>query len=376
MRLVFITTMSGAPWGGSEELWSRAAARMLVENHDVAASVVPWPKLSCRIEKLAKSGVEIYVREDLNRSLRARIWRKIASNGSKDYQWLTGKRPALVVISQGGIADGLEWMMFCREERIPFVSLVQCNAESFWPWDETAEDLATAYKSADRVFFVSQKNLELLQRQIGTELSNSTVVRNPFNVAADEPPDWPIPNGSWNLACVARLEPAAKGQDILFEVLSLPKWRDRPLKVNLYGSGPCELSLKKLAGNLRLSSVHFHNHVDDVRSIWEGNQLLVLPSRYEGLPLALVEASLCARPSLVTDVSDARELCVDDETGFVASAPTMASLDEALERAWFRRERWQEMGQAARARAESLIPTDPVGDFCKQLMECVSPPQK
>ena len=376
MKIVFITTLSGAPWGGSEELWSGAASRMRSENHDVAASVVPWPKLSPRIDHLGKAGVEIYVRDNLNRSLPKRIWRKLASNGSKDHQWLTAKRPDLVVISQGGIADGLEWMMFCRQERIPFVSVVQCNAESFWPSDETAKNLATAYKSARMVFCVAQKNLELLQRQIGTELSNGTVVRNPFNVPPDVPPHWPTPNGSWNLACVARLEPAAKGQDILFEVLSLPKWRDRPLKVNLYGSGPCELTLKTLAINLQLSSVHFHNHVDDVRSIWECNQLLILPSRYEGLPLALVEASLCARPALVTDVSDARELCVDNKTGFVASAPTVKSLDEAFERAWLLRERWHEMGQAARARAETLIPVDPVGDFCKQLVECTSPPQK
>ncbi|MGI9165004.1 MAG: hypothetical protein ACR2G5_01205 [Pyrinomonadaceae bacterium] len=56
---------------------------------------------------------------------------------------------------------------------------------------------------------------------------------------------------TWNLACVARLEPAAKSQDLLFQVLALPQWRDRPLQIKLYGSGPCERSLRQLAARLQ-----------------------------------------------------------------------------------------------------------------------------
>jgi len=99
--------------------------------------------------------------------------------------------------------------------------------------------------------------------------------------------------------------------------------------------------------------------------------MLVLPSRCEGLPLALVEAMWCSRPAVVTDVGGNAELCVDDETGFVAGAPTPGVFGQALERAWGRRHEWQFMGQQARRRAEELIPKDPVGDFCSQLTACV-----
>lgn len=98
--------------------------------------------------------------------------------------------------------------------------------------------------------------------------------------------------------------------------------------------------------------------------------MLVLPSRYEGLPLALVESMWCGRPTVVTDVAGNTEVCVDNETGFVAPAPTVPLLAATLERAWERREDWQSMGRAARARAESIIPKDPITLFADKLRSC------
>ena len=42
------------------------------------------------------------------------------------------------------------------------------------------------------------------------------------------------------------------------------------------------------------------------------NHLLVLPSRAEGTPIALVEAMICARPAVVTDVGGNVEWLEDD----------------------------------------------------------------
>jgi len=130
-------------------------------------------------------------------------------------------------------------------------------------------------------------------------------------------------------------------------------------------------SLRRLAEKLRLKNMHFRGQVSDVKTIWEENHLLVLPSRHEGLPLALVEAMWCGRPAVVTDVGGNAELCLDNETGFVAAAPALRFVEEALEHAWNRRADWQRMGLAARARAEQLIPKDVVCDFCQDLTKCV-----
>jgi glycosyltransferase involved in cell wall biosynthesis len=374
MRFVFISTMAGAPWGGSEELWSQAALRLQQQGHEVSASVAWWPELSPRVEALAGGGIELFVRKPASHSLASRVWRKIKRQFREEIpaerQWLLQRKPDLAVISQGGNSCGLFWMNYCREQGLPFAAIVQANFEGWWPDDKRTAKMARAYHAARHIFCVSRHNLELLEKQIGESLPNALVIRNPFNVSASQPPAWPKENGAWKLACVARLEPAAKGQDLLFQILAQPKWQERPVEVNLYGTGPCEQNLKKLANHFQLKNVRFRGHVTDVAGIWEENHLLVLPSRYEGLPLALVEAMWRARPAVVTDIGGSAEMCVDGETGFVAGAPAIKLLEETLEHAWNKRNDWPRMGLAARARAEKLIPKDPVENFCKQLLEC------
>jgi hypothetical protein len=56
----------------------------------------------------------------------------------------------------------------------------------------------------------------------------------------------------------------------------------------------------------------------------------------------------------------------------VAAAPAMCILEQTLERAWNYRHEWQRLGAAARIRAERLIPSDPIGDFCCEILECAS----
>jgi glycosyltransferase involved in cell wall biosynthesis len=377
MKFVFVSTMTGAPWGGSEELWSQSACRLKQEGHQVVASVGHWPTLSPKVMALGEKGIEIIVQPDPLIRWPVKLVRKMKQRAGIDvseFKWLREQKADLIVISQGCNWDGLEWMQFCTEFNLPFVSIVQANSEMFWPNDEKGAAMAKVYRAARKVFCVSRHNLELLHRQIGEPLTNSEVVWNPFNVPADQPPAWPKENGTWKLACVGRLEPVAKGQDLLLQVLSQPKWRERPLEVNFYGTGACEQNLKKLAAQWQVKNAHFRGHVAEVQSIWKENHMLILPSRIEGLPLVLVEAMWCGRPALVTDVGGNAEICVDGETGFLAAAPATALLEQTMETAWNRRQDWESMGKAGRKRAEKLVPRDAIGDFCQHLQKCAELP--
>jgi glycosyltransferase involved in cell wall biosynthesis len=169
---------------------------------------------------------------------------------------------------------------------------------------------------------------------------------------------------------VARLEPPAKGHDLLFETLALSHWRNRPVEINLYGGGGAVESLRRMAARFELKNVNFRGHLSDVRKIWAQNHLLIMPSRFEGLPLAIVEAMFCARPAVVTDVGGNAEICVDGQTGFVAEGASVGPFDRALERAWNARDQLKGMGQEALARAQKLIPKDPIGEFCSKLIDC------
>jgi glycosyltransferase involved in cell wall biosynthesis len=171
-----------------------------------------------------------------------------------------------------------------------------------------------------------------------------------------------------HLGYVARLEPISKGQDILFQVLRAEKWRKRELEVTLYGNGSSRRTLLALKEMYELTNVKFGGFSSNVEELWSQCHALVLPSRFEGLPLALVEAMLCGRPAIVTDVSGNAELIEDNVNGFVARAPKPAFLDEALERAWNRRQDWYQMGQQAAQHVRQFVPPDPPSVLTQKLL--------
>ena len=129
--------------------------------------------------------------------------------------------------------------------------------------------------------------------------------------------------------------------------------------------------LEWLAARLGLTDrVVFAGFVS-VEAIWASNHALVMPSRFEGLPLAMVEAMLCARPVIATDVAGHAEIIEDGVTGFLAHAATVGSMAAALERFWVRRYEAEEIGKAAARRIRRLIPANPVQVFSEKLKKLV-----
>ncbi|MFF2849627.1 glycosyltransferase family 4 protein [Streptomyces sp. NPDC058001] len=104
------------------------------------------------------------------------------------------------------------------------------------------------------------------------------------------------------VVCVARLCPQ-KGQDVL-----LRAWRTIAAEVPgarlaLVGDGPDTERLRAAAP----AGVVFAGAAADAARWYRAADLVVLPSRWEGMALAPLEAMACARTVLVTDVDGARE---------------------------------------------------------------------
>jgi glycosyltransferase involved in cell wall biosynthesis len=79
------------------------------------------------------------------------------------------------------------------------------------------------------------------------------------------------------------------------------------------------------------------------------------------------EAMLCGRPVLTTDVGGNSEIVEDGVTGFVAAAPTVPSVRDALECAWKRRFELRSLGKNAAKKIRSQIPHDPAWTFADKL---------
>jgi glycosyltransferase involved in cell wall biosynthesis len=283
---------------------------------------------------------------------------------------LMARRPDVVVVSQGDNYDGLHFGFLCRKLRIPYVLISQKATDHFWPPDGSRSYRRGVFEGAARCFFVSEHNRRLTEDQIGARLPNASVVRNPYLVPAGDPLPWPELGGddSLRLACVARLYLLDKGQDILLRALAREKWRARNLHVSFYGRGVNAEALSELAARLGLRNVSFEGQTEDVPGIWRRHHALVLASRAEGLPLALVEAMMCGRPAVVTKVGGNAEVVEGGVTGFLA-APDEDSVDAALEEAWARRGELRTMGERAAQRIRELVPADPAEEFADTLLD-------
>ena len=366
-RVVFVSNCWG-PWGGSEELWSRTALDLVAQGFPVSA--IKWSPPHRRMLDLGERGVEVWSYPPRWRRALTRLTAPDKSSITLRVRKLLTARPADIAVLSNGVAfPPIDLLELCVSRRLPFVTIAQANSEQWWLDDVDAERYRIGLASALRCYFVSKANLRLAEKQIGCELSNAEVVWNPVNVDLGAVPPWPQlgRDGELHLACVARLDPKAKGQDILFEVLAGPAWEARRWRLHLYGEGPIRNGLERLARRLGLSDrVVFAGHVP-VAEIWASNHVLVMPSRFEGLPLAVVEAMLCGRPVVATDVAGHSEIIEDGVTGFLADAPTVSSMANALERFWARRADAMEIGAAASKRIRALRPPDPVRIFSEKI---------
>jgi glycosyltransferase involved in cell wall biosynthesis len=376
MNFVFIS--GNRTWGGSEELWSASAAALLSDGHRVTVFKSGVDEAEPRIQRLRALRCRVH---DLDRLplMPRRAFTLLgsvssaAAYGHEAFRLLWGlilmPRPDLVVVSQGGNYDGYFLAQVCRWLGLQYALVSHKASELYWPADRHLETFAVVYRAARTCFFVSEHSRRLTEEQLGFTLPFAEVVRNPFLVSWQGDTEWPDDSREHRLACVGRLHPQEKGQDLLLHVLSRPRWRDRPLSVTFYGDGEQRGSLERMARNLGLMNVTFAGFVRDVPAIWSDHHGLILPSRCEGLPITVVEAMLSRRAVVVTDVGGSAEVVEDGVTGYVAEAPTEDAIDEAMERAWNERHHWRQIGEAAAARIRTLVPREPERCFANRLVK-------
>lgn len=368
-RIAFVSAMGGYPWGGSEVLWSRTAAAALADGRAVGVHVYEGSLGHPALAALAAGGASVHGRpRAASRALLGRVSRRIAAavpgGARRRPAWLrtlAAFRPDVVCVSQGStyeLFDDAALVEQLGSAGVPFVIVCQLNSEFHLPSESLRAAARALFSRAERVVFVAEGNRALAERQLAMRLGNAAVVDNPLNVEGFDGEPYPLAQRPI-LASVARLDVRYKGQDVLFAVLGGGEWPGREWECRLYGEGPDRAHLERLALHCGIAGrVRFMGQVADVRRIWRECQLLVLPSRAEGTPLALMEAAVCGRAAVATDVGGCATW-VAEGGGFLAEAATPRSFGAALERAWAGRGRWQGTGELARRHALARIDRHP-----------------
>ena len=360
--------MSGATWGGSEELWAETAFEALQVGHEVFVSVVGWADEAPKLRELERRGAKILRR--YNRDFPAQGG---SFAGASSYRDLFKTNPGVLLINQAASFEVIErsdLLELLYVTPIPFVLVCHWNQNLPILADDCRRAHAcNIFSRAFRVLFVSNQNRIQAERQLAMKISNSDLVLNPVNLSDRSFLPWPD-SRTVRLASVGRLSTWSKGQDVLMEALSANQWKDRDWHLTLYGAGPDECYLRSLVEFFGLQGrITFAGHQTDVRAIWAEEQILVMFSRAEGTPMALVEAMLCGRPAIVSDVGGNREWITEGQTGFVAEAPVIGLARAALERAWSAGQDWKAMGLQAHKFATARLSGSSIPSLLDALLE-------
>ncbi|MFL5617306.1 MAG: glycosyltransferase [Gemmatimonadaceae bacterium] len=116
------------------------------------------------------------------------------------------------------------------------------------------------------------------------------------------------------------------------------------------GEGPDRAALEERAITLGVSDrVRFLGHRPDVPALLAAADLFVLPSLYEGLPLAALEAMAAGVPVIATAVGGTDEVVRDGETGTLVPPANPAALAAAIARALADRESASRLALSARS---------------------------
>ena len=116
---------------------------------------------------------------------------------------------------------------------------------------------------------------------------------------------------------VARLWEQKAPQDY---IAAIPKVVDKipDAKFLVIGDGPLETELKKMSANLGIEeNVQFLGWRQDIKDLLKIIDVVVLPSLWEGLPVAILEAMALSKPVVATNIKGNNELVVHGETGYL-----------------------------------------------------------
>lgn len=118
-----------------------------------------------------------------------------------------------------------------------------------------------------------------------------------------------------------------KGHAVALEALS---HIDFPWELSIVGNGPLEASLKQRAKDLHCSEkVKFFSATSEVKSVYAKHDMVLMPSKWEGLSLVAMEALAAGRALIVTDVGGMREIIQDGKTGFLTT-PKVSDFEKKL----------------------------------------------
>lgn len=213
-------------------------------------------------------------------------------------------------------------------------------------------DTFVAVSEATRQDMIRTRNIDpkrVLTIQYGVDLNGyqkteaGAAIRHQLGLSAD----------SILVGVVARFT-EQKGHTYLLDAMpEIIRKAPSPVQFVFLGDGPLKASLQAKAESLGVNRViHYPGFVDNVAEWLAAFDLFVLPSLYEGLPNALLEAMAASNPVVATAVDGSVEAVVEGETGYLVPSRDPEKLRDRILLCIRNPEIMRQMGTNGRKRVE------------------------
>jgi glycosyltransferase involved in cell wall biosynthesis len=273
------------------------------------------------------------------------------------------------VVHAHSSAAGLLARLVARRHRVPSVYTAHG-----WPFQRGAPTLQRVFSFAgelvgghvgDAVICLTPEERHRAERAHVVRRRRVWVIANGLADVRAEC-RWSSHDGPVGLVMVARFA-APKLQDQV--VAALTQLTDLPWTMTFVGDGPRRDAASRHAALALDGRVTFTGHRDDVPRILASNDIAILWSAYEGMPISVLEAMRAGLCCVASDLPGVRSLFGSPEAGAVASDVASLSTvlrglieDDAARRA---------LGKRARARYEDAFSAGAMADATRRVYEAV-----
>jgi glycosyltransferase involved in cell wall biosynthesis len=156
------------------------------------------------------------------------------------------------------------------------------------------------------------------------------------------------------ILCVSRFVARKRHADL---VAALARLREAGVdfRADLVGDGPEKPAIQQLVSSMALEDrVRFHATLahPEIHALMQRSSLFCLPSAWEGMPGAVMEAMAAGLPVVATDVNGTDMLVIDGVTGRLVPPRAPMLLAQALNDCLANPQLMSEMGKAGRRRIE------------------------
>jgi glycosyltransferase involved in cell wall biosynthesis len=208
---------------------------------------------------------------------------------------------------------------------------------------QAAIDFLTAHGYDRRKFWLIHNGIDIEPFYERSEAEKDAIKR-----------EYELPFNKPIITSVANLRPP-KGHEYLIQALHELKRENPDFLTLLVGDGPLRGKLEELVRDLGLKEqVHFLGSRDreDIPEILAITDIFVLPSLWEGLPTAIIEAMAAGCPVVATAVAGTPEVVMDRETGFLVNSRDPEALAQKIAKLLEDPQLRRKMGEAGVKRVE------------------------